>query len=1189
VAARISVVVPVYNVEPYLEACLEALERQTVTDLEVVMVNDGSTDASPEIAALFAARDSRFRLVHQENAGLGAARNTGVAHATGEFLIFADSDDVVPRHAYELLLGALDTTGSDFACGNVRRLTSFGTTRAAFLARAFERTRLQTHITRFPYLIADRTAWNKLFRRSFWDRHDFRFPEGVFYEDTPVMLPAHYLAGSVDVIRQTVYLWRTREGDDFSITQRRAETKPLRDRVAAVEHVSRFLEAQGLLVSKALYDRSVIGHDLRYFLDALPRGGDEYRQLFIELANEFMSRADSWVLDQPFAIDRVKWELVRRRALPELLEVLRFEEEEMSEVPPVRGRRRWYGDYPFRHDDRLDLPARAYRLDNELAPIFRIENIRWEGEKLRVDGYAYITMVGAPEPDSQTVELLARRRAWRGQTVQFETESVFRPDVTATAAQQLAGLDWCGFTATVDAARLVRGARGEDSWNVGVVIRTAGVERSSWRPDAAPLHPLPFRETKSAGRHVSAGFTRPGKLVVQVERRRASVRSCRVEGDVLELEGETGAAVRKTAGLQLSRRLGGTALRYPVYVGAAEGSSMGFLARVPLMDLVRAPEEQEADEVAMRRDGAVWEVLLTEPGRDVPLAFPGTLSESRWTVDGREVALELIRGAGLALAERSLRPVITQVRWSSDGSLQLAGTFAGPAGEYEVSLRGRRDGETHSYELRYDTASGAFTAELRPGAVLSFAGVHPLPEGLWDFLVAPRGTPAAAVAPSVSRKLLDLLPASTLIGGKPFQLGVNDGTTPVLSVERDLADGERGGFAQRTLRTSFYQGERRRGLRDAVVYDSFGGAAYSDSPRAIHEELVSREAQLEHLWVVRDAAFDAPSTARALREGSEEYYEALARARYVVTNDCWPRWFTSRRGQTCLQTWHGAPLKRNGLALADRPKAVRAYWRVLSQRAENWQLVLSPAAFATPIIRQAFPAGEILETGLPRTDVLFHPDRERIAEEVTGRLGLSGKRVVLYAPSYLDHLEYRSPERVSRVRDVPTYAADADDEHAYRQGALLDLEALGEALGSDHTVLFRKHRRVLDRLPASAAPFALDVSDYPDVMELLLVADVLITDYSSLAFDFACTGRPIVFFTPTLEEYRDDVRGFAIDFEADAPGPLLGTSEEVIDALRDLEGVRSAYGDRYESFAETYCGLSDGHAAERVVDRVFYS
>ena len=134
-------------------------------------------------------------------------------------------------------------------------------TKAGFVGRVFDRSRLKTHITRFPALVNDRTAWNKLFRRSFWDEHGFRFPEGVYYEDIPVTLPAHYLARSVDLIDEPVYLWRVREGSDLSITQRRTEPKALRDRVSAVDSVSRFLAEHKFFVSKAVYDRSAIGQD----------------------------------------------------------------------------------------------------------------------------------------------------------------------------------------------------------------------------------------------------------------------------------------------------------------------------------------------------------------------------------------------------------------------------------------------------------------------------------------------------------------------------------------------------------------------------------------------------------------------------------------------------------------------------------------------------------------------------------------------------------------------------------------------------------------------------------------------------------------------------------------------------------------------------------------------------------------
>jgi CDP-glycerol glycerophosphotransferase len=215
---RVSVVVPVYNVEAYLDECLRSIVSQTVDDLEVVVVDDGSTDDSLEIAERHAERDRRIKIVSQANAGLGQARNSGVEAAEGEFLSFVDSDDRLPTEALELLLEALDKTGSDFATGNIHRFNSRRTWPAAFLKRTFFRRRYRTHVERFRWLLSDRMAQNKLWRRSFWDEHDLRFPEGVLHEDIPVVLPAHFVARSVDVISRPVYLYREREDGAPSIT-----------------------------------------------------------------------------------------------------------------------------------------------------------------------------------------------------------------------------------------------------------------------------------------------------------------------------------------------------------------------------------------------------------------------------------------------------------------------------------------------------------------------------------------------------------------------------------------------------------------------------------------------------------------------------------------------------------------------------------------------------------------------------------------------------------------------------------------------------------------------------------------------------------------------------------------------------------------------------------------------------------
>jgi CDP-glycerol glycerophosphotransferase len=322
---RVSVVVPIYDVEPYIEDCLLSLQAQTQVDLEVVMVDDGSHDRGPDIAGEFVELDRRFRLIRQANGGLGHARNVGVRHASGEFLAFLDSDDMVAPDAYARLLAALDASGSDFATGDITRFDGRRTWATGFLRGVFTRNRRATHVTRFRRLLSDRMAQNKLWRRSFWERTGMSFPVGVFHEDIPIVVPAHFRARSVDVLRRPVYLYRSREEGAPSITQRRTERPVLRDRVAAVESVLDFLAAEQPPVWSALYGERVLAEDLRYHLQVLSDGDDAYRAEFLALAGRVLARLDRHALIWQAPGDRRKWELVAAGRLDELLEVLAVE------------------------------------------------------------------------------------------------------------------------------------------------------------------------------------------------------------------------------------------------------------------------------------------------------------------------------------------------------------------------------------------------------------------------------------------------------------------------------------------------------------------------------------------------------------------------------------------------------------------------------------------------------------------------------------------------------------------------------------------------------------------------------------------------------------------------------------------------------------------------------------------------
>ena len=190
----------------------------------------------------------------------------------------------------------------------------------------------------------------------------------------------------------------------------------------------------------------------------------------------------------------------------------------------------------------------------------------------------------------------------------------------------------------------------------------------------------------------------------------------------------------------------------------------------------------------------------------------------------------------------------------------------------------------------------AMAAVATPAAVDTLDGPLPLSEGWWRLSVGPSGVREAEEMLGLSARpeLAAKLPLEVEVDHKRFTVSANAEGALVLVVGRDVPDEDRGPFKQRRLRTTAYAARRTEPLADTVVFSSFRGRQYSDSPRALHEELVRRGAPLEHLWIVRDAACNVPDTARVLREGSREYYETLARTRYFVTNDHFPDWFARR-------------------------------------------------------------------------------------------------------------------------------------------------------------------------------------------------------------------------------------------------------------------------------------------------------
>ncbi|WP_433328877.1 bifunctional glycosyltransferase/CDP-glycerol:glycerophosphate glycerophosphotransferase [Spirillospora sp. CA-294931] len=1164
----LSVVVPFYNVEAYLADCLESLQQQTLRDIEVIMVDDGSPDGSTAIAKEFAEKDERFRLVQQPNQGLGPARNTGARHATGTYLAFMDSDDIVPRYTYELMVGTLKETGSDLACGGVRRLTSAGPRNSPMHTEIFKVTDKKTHISRRPELLGDRTAWNKVFRREFFEANDFAFPPGL-YEDAPVTIPAHFLAASVDVLSDIVYYWREREGESQSITQRRTEPGNLEDRVRTTQNVTAFLRERSPELWRAQLT-NVLDGELPLYIDQAGEGGPEYCDRLRAQVDEVVAEANDAMMGKLTALKRLKYHLIRNGLIEELLEIINYQQARIFTADVTLKDGRWYAEYPYFGDASRNIPDHLYDINRELTIQGRADAAWWRDGKLHITGHAYITRIPMDDVETSTIRVWLQH-ARTGTTVELPVQRVHRPDVSADARRAAADYDWAGFSVVIDPDDLkvsryrflratkyrVLGALRSANWELHAEVSVPGGLKLS-----APLGGPRRSDVRWANAWEAAPdvWIRPvtassDRFNVQVKQLNRHITDARVDGDALALSGRITDSGVTSGELVLSRRQGMAEARLPVTF-AADGT---FTVNVPVDVLVSHASETAATLHTWVTEGLDWDGSLQYTGQSKPVRL--TIHddvEVRHSLGTDEIVVTRTKFGNLRIIERPRRPAVTAAEWVDGGRLRLTGEMAGENRPDHLLVKLRTGGDTYAFPLTW--TDGGFTAEFDPARVPLFGEELPLATGRWGFF-APMADGDVALAGS--RSSLSELPPPSVSGLHEFRLSTFQADSLQLESRPAQEDEERGVYGLKRIALRDYPGYLAEPLRDLAVFESFRGRQYSDSPRAIYEEMARRVPELEYVWVTKDGQFQAPEGVRTVVYGSREHFKVLAQARYLVGNDPMPEWFTKREGQFYLQTWHGTPLKRIGYDI-ERPqfKNAQDYLRRFSDDVAQWDALVSPNPFSTPIMRRAFRYdGEILETGYPRNDVLVQGDPARAAR-VRALLGIAeGKKVVTYAPTWRD---------------------DQLRAGGYSRELALDLLQARQALEDDHVLLVRGHFNLGGGVEGTDGEFAIDVSRYPDIADLYLISDLMITDYSSVMFDFAVTGRPQVFFTYDLERYRDQLRGFYFDFEAEAPGPLCHTSSEVIEAIRNPQSHDAAY----RAFQEKFCAWDNGTASARAVDRM---
>lgn len=355
-----------------------------------------------------------------------------------------------------------------------------------------------------------------------------------------------------------------------------------------------------------------------------------------------------------------------------------------------------------------------------------------------------------------------------------------------------------------------------------------------------------------------------------------------------------------------------------------------------------------------------------------------------------------------------------------------------------------------------------------------------------------------------------------------------------------------------------------------IMCESFLGKQYSDNPRALYEYMNARHPEYTILW-----SADRHSThifeslnIPYVKRFSLAWMIRMNKATLWITNSRLPLWIPKPKGTTYLQTWHGTPLKKLGtdIETVHMPGTdTESYRENFRKEASKWDYLISPNRYSTDIFRRAFDFDRtVLETGYPRNDFLFSGRDEDTTGDIKQSLGLPlDKKIILYAPTWRDDSFHQKGK--------------------YKFDLQFDTDKMYEELSDDYIIILRLHYLVAENLDINRYNgFLYDFSTHEDIRDLYVISDMLVTDYSSVFFDYANLHRPMIFYTYDLDNYRDNLRGFYFDFEEKAPGPLVKTTDRLIHEIKHADSGRFDA----SAFRERFCYLEDGNASQRVMEDV---
>ena len=1118
----VSVIIPIYNVEEYLEECLDSIVAQSLGAMEVLLVDDGSTDNSSTIAQRYAGQFDHFKYFRKENGGLGSARNFGTDHAIGEYVAYCDSDDIIPPFAYEHMYALAKKCDCDIVSGDVDRFIGNKRYESSLHRIAFAKASERENIYQNPRLIFDTIAPNKLFRLEYLKTTGIRFPEDMLYEDIPTVIPLVCLTKKYAHLDEVVYSWRERDKtSEKSITQRRAEWKNFSDRLKALRMVDRFFEEKidnAALVAEKNY--KWLSLDLRMFINALPKADEDYRIAFMDTVVPYIQSIGLGALPKLEAVDRIKYYYLLNRDMKGLLKYFEFAKSSAAykAIPLVKRNKRYYGKFP------CSIPSEYADMTDEIIETGCSISVNKaslnEVEGLKLEGRVFYTRLNASKYDDIGIKAYLVTNEDNSIIGELPAAIVVDPNGKGELLRNIKR----GYLRYVQRSQIKYGIDVDWTFLSSLKPGKYHIEAAYHCNDLYServfvAHPTnrekPFPFAVFAGqRFYTVDYDINHYLVVTVENvDRPIIDEIVLRDNRITLqESSTEIAVHTLENRNLN------SLKNLV----AEINGNNYLYR-------------SHDEVISQFAGLAIRVYATKQGRlrlkeheSCAVSVDATFDDSLFTF---------------------LIDDFTEDDRPYDSKPILVGREHGA----KISCHDYRRTQDGAILCRIDVSDNELASQLRADTY----GLY-LERGKF-------GDSNYHLIPVLSKR----------------RLFSEARRCPGQKYEYSLATDGQEGFCVSTAWNAYENTRHRRNVmqkkiyrpiykaarkllpidRKMVLFESYWGTQIGCSPAGMSQYLTRNHPDMHCAWLVNDERIPAEGKTTKIRKGTLPHYIAAARAHYLVSNVHFDDWLEKRTGQVLVQTTHGTPLKKVGLAAPNEFETEQAFER-FAQDCARWDYLIASGPLTESILKENYRfKGRFLRTGLPRNDSLFERNDPDIVMKLRQQYGIPhDKKLILYAPTW-------------RRRD--------------QFDLKLDLTRMADEIGDEYIIGLRPHHLSTPGMNAAELDSrVINLASGPSAEDCYLMSDIVITDYSSLMFDVALLGKPMLFFVYDLEEYRDNMRGFNLDFEEEAPGPLLKTNDAVINAVKNIDAVERQYSSKYERFKNGYCGYEQGRASQQIYQQI---